>query len=90
MLRGTPEETGNGLRRFYNKHFALKEKIRMGCKMCFVSDDDAHWYCIPVDDKELFYQWLDGDDENFDFNECRLNMHISNYCFENFSEIKKD
>ena len=59
-------------------------------KMCLVQDDSSHWYCIPVNDREAFERWADDSDDDtvLDFDEYRLNMHVSNYCFENFKEIK--
>lgn len=28
-------------------------------KLCFVQDNDSHWYCILVKDKEQFYSLLE-------------------------------
>ena len=57
-------------------------------RMCFASDESGHVYCIPVELKEEFSEWAEGD-ENWDrFNEYRLNMHYTNYSFENVEEIK--
>ena len=56
-------------------------------KMCFVQDESGHWYCIPVSDKKAFEKFVYEENYDIDFDECRLNMHISNYCFENFEEI---
>lgn len=61
-------------------------------KHCLMQDDSSHWYCIPIEYKEKFDNWAYSEDEEiyeFDFDQYRLNMHISNYCFENFEEIKK-
>ncbi len=84
-------------------------------KLCFVQDNDSHWYCILVKDKEKFHSLLEEykklmdeiiylTDKNFievshklDKNESafmklfgrdRLNMSISNYCFDNVEEIQ--
>lgn len=50
----------------------------------FVQDYDAHWYCIPVLEKEKFNNWLnkleyEGDPDLYDH--YRLPMHPSNYSF---------
>lgn len=61
-------------------------------KYCLVPDESGHWYCIPLMLKKRFKTWVyQEEDENDipeDFDEYRLNMHLSNYCFENFKEIK--
>ena len=66
----------------------------MNKKYCLVQDDSSHWYCIPVETREFFDSWCaemeeQGVSDLYDFEEYRLNMHISSYCFENFQEIKK-
>ena len=59
---------------------------------CFKIDEDAHWYIIDVDEKELFDDLLYKDEDCIDFvdkfGDKMLNMHISNYCFDNFREIE--
>jgi hypothetical protein len=66
---------------------------------CFVVDDSAHWYCIPLDEKNQFNRMVEemGKEppfsdlifEQFDekFQKYRLNMHISNYSFVDAQEI---
>lgn len=58
-------------------------------KYCLVQDDSSHWYCIPIESKKDFERWAYNDEDEdlpFDFDEYRLNMNISCYCFENFKE----
>lgn len=39
----------------------LKEK-----RWCFVRDDDGHWYLIPLEDQEEFYNDLEkGEEDNW-------------------------
>lgn len=69
-------------------------------RKCFVSDDDSHWYCIPVSLKREFFRMSDemAKDppfsdlifEQFDekFSSMRLNMHISNYSFIDMEEVE--
>jgi hypothetical protein len=58
-------------------------------KYCFEQDESGHWYSIPVDKKKDFESWAyDEDYDGEDFEECRLNMHISNYQFEYLEEIE--
>jgi len=62
-------------------------------KMCFMNDESGHWYCIPIGLRGAFDIYLyDTDDDcvTFEgvFNKYKLNMHISNYSFENIKEIK--
>lgn len=66
-----------------------------------VQDDSCHWYAIPADKREEFDLWVKSfDDDNYveddkpkpytgvDFDEYRLNMHVSNYSFANLREDK--
>ena len=53
-----------------------------------MQDESCHWYCIPADKKCLFNRWIqamenDDDYSGESFDEYRLNMHVSNYCFKN-------
>ncbi len=53
-------------------------------RMCFVNDDDGHWYLIPAKDKDKFdtaMEEYDDDLINNDFGGMRLNRHISFYTF---------
>lgn len=40
----------------------------MSEEYCFRSDDDGHWYIIPLSMKERFDELLYADDEYADFN----------------------
>jgi hypothetical protein len=55
---------------------------------CLVSDDDGHWYVIPVSEKENFSQWVtdatDGYESEFDFGKDMINTHPSSISFKNF------
>ena len=60
----------------------------MGTKMCFMQDNDAHWYLIEWADRDLFEELLnDSDDEfmsfldRFEIN-C-INTHPSHFYFIN-------
>lgn len=68
-------------------------------KQCLVQDNDAHWYCIPVDLTDSFYTFmvrLGTDDlesvetlalfENV-FGKMRLEHHLSCYSFENWERL---
>jgi hypothetical protein len=61
-------------------------------RQCFVCDEDLHWYLIDLDESDLFEKLLYKEDDFEEFNDKfydkRLNMHISNYSFENCKEIK--
>lgn len=65
-------------------------------RMCFVQDDDSHWYCILADRKADFEDMAaevsEDVDNNFDveFGEYRLEMHPSNYSFVDLKEIPSD
>lgn len=61
----------------------------MNNKYCLVDDEDGHWYCIPVEERDRFNAWVYEEDDRFDFDSYRIDMHPSNYCFENFEEIHK-
>lgn len=39
-------------------------------RWCFVRDDDGHWYLIPLEDQEEFYNDLEKGEEDYwcDFN----------------------
>jgi hypothetical protein len=56
-------------------------------RFCFVQDDSCHWYCIPADQRHNFDLWVESfvaDASTYrgpDFEQYRLNMHISNYSF---------
>lgn len=64
-------------------------------RLKFVSDDDGHWYAIPADKRDDFEGWVESEsrwveDEytytGEDFEKYRLNMHPSNYTFDNLEE----
>ncbi len=49
-------------------------------RMCLVQDEDTHWYCIPVDEREMFYlrsevAWRDDDFSAFEdaYGKYRIN-----------------
>ena len=61
-----------------------------------VTDDSCHWYCIPSELRGKFDEWVRSyqswEDEELitydgpDFNEYRLNSHITNYTFLDLRE----
>jgi hypothetical protein len=60
-----------------------------------VSDDSGHQYSIPQGLWARFGEWLNSYDDDFkgtyegpDFNEFRLNSHISNYTYTDLQEVK--
>lgn len=59
----------------------------MSKRLCFMPDDDGHWYLIKVSDREEFDRLLDLKDDYVAFidrfNSCRLSMDVSNYSFMN-------
>jgi len=63
-------------------------------RKCFVQDDDARWFAIPVDKRGFFNEVLDRGIEENDFEEFeeefggdQLDHHPSWYSFENLEEI---
>jgi hypothetical protein len=70
-------------------------KCKLGEKYCFERDEEGHWYCVPLNKKELFNEILysENDEECEKFNDIfdsmRLSMHISNYSFVDPDEISK-
>lgn len=67
---------------------------------CFVTDNDGHWYRIPVKSREEFYEWveqrgsyiaeedLESCYDNFDFNDY-LCMPPCNYMFKDIQVLKE-
>lgn len=57
---------------------------------CLVKDCDGHWYQIPLEMKDNFREAVEEievfDDwemfDTFGFEDYRLNLHISSYCFD--------
>jgi hypothetical protein len=64
----------------------------MAERQMLVSDEDCHWYCIPVRLAKLFDELENKEDDcdsfNETFEEYRLNMHPSCYSFVDFKEIE--
>ena len=60
-------------------------------RFCFQNDEDGHWYLIPIRDRELFDRLLyhDDDETKFEdaFEDCRLDMHVSNYSFTDMKAL---
>jgi hypothetical protein len=62
---------------------------------CFVTDNDGHWYKIPVKHKSLFEEWVEcmyNDQEwehEVDFENYR-SMHPSNYMFNDVYILKEN
>ena len=69
-------------------------------RKCFLSDNDGHYYAVEVDRKGFFTDLLDAcymldedesteNQEQFEeeFGSDRLNMHISNYSFDDLQEM---
>ena len=59
-------------------------------RKCFLSDDDGHWFAVDVDRKGFFNLCVDNEDWDAleeEFGTDELNMHVSNYSFENLEEI---
>lgn len=62
-------------------------------RMCFMRDDDGHWYAIEFDRRGFFNDLLDKSirDEDYEefeneFGDGRLGSHISRYSFEDLRE----
>ena len=62
-----------------------------------VSDDSGHQYSIPQGLWARFKEWersyaddFEGKYEGPDFNEFRLNSHISNYTYTNLQEVENE
>lgn len=63
-------------------------------RLCFVQDDDGHWYMIPASKREAFETWVESNDPDYDgyyqgedFDRYILGGGIANYTFENVEEI---
>lgn len=63
-------------------------------KLCFMKDDDGHYFSIPIELKVKFEEMMAEayDSDNFDdfeieFGHMQLDRHISCYSFENLEEI---
>lgn len=62
---------------------------------CLVKDSDGHWYQIPLEMKDDFKKAVEEIEtfdnwqmfEDFGFEDYRLNLHISSYCFD--SKLKE-
>ena len=54
-------------------------------KQCIVQDESGHYYCIRVELKDKFKDWV-YEVSDADFEQYTLNRHISNYSFDNFQE----
>lgn len=65
----------------------------MNKRYCFQSDEDGHWYMIPIEKRKLFDELLydenDLECEKFsnEFDKMRLSMHVSNYSFIDVNEL---
>jgi len=66
---------------------------------CLIEDGSRHWFCVPSDKKEVYQdvinriecgEELDEDWEiyNNQLEDFRLPMHISNYEFTEFRELR--
>jgi hypothetical protein len=60
-------------------------------ELCCTEGCGGDWYCIPISEKDNFYKWViameNGDESEFDYDEFRLQMHITNYSFKNLKEL---
>jgi len=71
-------------------------------RKCFLQDNDSHWYAVEVDQKGFFNTLMDRtarydeDDDKYwealdefeeKFSGDMLDMHVSNYSFENLEEM---
>jgi hypothetical protein len=69
-------------------------------RQCFIQDNSGHYYAIPIDCRGYFLELDDqcGDYDNEDvydvqdefeaqFGDDRLEMHVSNYSFDDLQEI---
>lgn len=62
-------------------------------RYCFVRDGDYHWYLIPIEFRDDFYDWVEAMEncedhkEKLDYTKYIINGVFS-YSFENPKEIK--
>lgn len=62
---------------------------------CFVTDNDGHWYRIPVNTKFQFEKWvevietIDFTYDDQDFSKYR-SMHPINYMFKDVEVLKEN
>ena len=69
-------------------------------KLCFVTDNDGHWYKIPVSKREDFHEWVEyiesyidpEDSQDFDFDkyDSYRCMHPTNYMFNDIEVLKEN
>lgn len=74
-------------------------------RMFFDTDDDGHWYCLPLEKRSEFIKaledislsefysneyWEKSEEFTNQFDEYRLELSPMSYSFENIQEIKND
>jgi len=66
----------------------MKDETKEESRECFISDNDGHWYLIPLESRQRFMKLIDNEDgleDEFDYN--RTIYHISQYSFTNSEAI---
>lgn len=55
---------------------------------CFVTDNDGHWYKIPVEERENFYKWVElMEDDHWDSEDSGFFEEVDFINFDNFKSM---